>query len=262
MFVFQYLVHMNILLLQTDIKWEEPEYNRTHTREMINASPDANIILLPEMFTTGFCMSPKNVAEQADTETLQWMQEIAREKNAAIGGSVATLENYRYYNRFYFVKPDGSYTTYNKKHLFTYAGEHNEYTGGEGRVIVEYKGVRILLQICYDLRFPVFSRNRGDYDMIVYVANWPTSRIEAWNTLLRARAIENLCYVAAVNRVGNDSKNKYCGGTALIDYLGKTIIAAKENTEESISGKIDMQALNDFRKSFPALQDADNFTLI
>ncbi|MBB4037849.1 putative amidohydrolase [Dysgonomonas hofstadii] len=253
---------MNILLIQTDIKWQDPTYNKNQARKIIDASPDADLIILPEMFTTGFCMTPNGIAEKAATETLQWMQHVAGEKNAAVAGSVATEENGNYYNRFYFVKPDGSYATYNKKHLFTYAGEHNEYTAGEDRVIVEYQGVKILLQICYDLRFPVFSRNKGDYDMIIYVANWPTQRIEPWNILLRARAIENQCYVAAVNRTGNDPDNNYCGGTALIDYLGKTIVSAENNIEEAVSGSIELKSLTRFRESFPALHDADKFTLI
>lgn len=253
---------MKILLLQTDIKWQEPAFNRKHAQEIIDASPEADLIILPEMFTTGFCMSPDIVAEKANTETLLWMQTIAKDRNAAIAGSVATEEDGKYYNRFYFVKPDGSYTKYNKRHLFTYAGEDKEYAGGEERIIVEYKEVRILLQICYDLRFPVFSRNKGDYDMVIYVANWPASRRYAWDTLLRARAIENVCYVAAVNRTGDDPTNQYSGGTALIDFMGKDMIEAKENTEEAVSGEIDMLALDEFRKKFPALNDADKFNII
>jgi len=253
---------MNILLTQTDIKWQDPVCNREQAKKIIYSSPEADIIILPEMFTTGFCMTPRGVAEKVDTETLRWMQDIAKERNSAVAGSVATEENGNYFNRFYFVKPDGSYSTYNKKHLFTYSGEHNEYTAGEERVIVEYKGVRILLLVCYDLRFPVFSRNRGDYDMIIYVANWPTQRIEPWNILLKSRAIENQCYVAGVNRTGNDPGNNYCGGTTLIDYLGRTVVSAGDNNEEAVLGTIDIKALADFRKSFPALHDADKFTLI
>lgn len=256
-----YLMQMNILLLQTDIKWQRPHENREHTQAMIEASPQADLIILPEMFTTGFCMQPVDVAEPADTETLAWMQVIAKQKNSAIAGSVAIKEGDKYYNRFYFVKPDGSYITYNKKHLFTFAGEDNEYTVGEEKVIVEYKGFRILLQICYDLRFPVFSRNTGDYDMIIYVANWPTVRIDAWNTLLKARAIENLCYVAGVNRAGDDPANTYSGGTVLLDYLGKTIVAATEY-EDAVCGQIDMQELKNFREKFPALNDADKYRII
>lgn len=253
---------MEVLLLQTDIYWQQPDKNRRKAEKLIKESPDADMIILPEMFTTGFCTSPKGVAEEADTETLAWMLTIAKERDVAIGGSVATVKNEKYYNRFYFVKPDGRYTVYDKRHLFTYGEEDREYEAGKERVIVEYKGCRMLLQICYDLRFPVFSRCAGDYDMIIYVASWPTSRIYAWNTLVRARAIENQCYVIAVNRTGDDPTNKYNGGTALIDYLGNPVVETEFGKETTISGHIDMQALNNFRKSFPALQDADKYTLI
>lgn len=253
---------MNIILLQTDIQWQKPNENRTHAETIIDTLPQADLIILPEMFTSGFCMAPAEVAEKADTATLHWMQTIAMKKKAAIAGSVSVEDGGRYYNRFYFVKPDGSYTSYNKKHLFTFSGEDKEYAAGDERVIVEYKGVRILLQICYDLRFPVFSRNRGDYDMIIYVANWPTVRIDAWNTLLKARAIENLCYVAGVNRVGNDPGNSYNGGTVLLDYMGKSIVSAEDGLENAVCGEIDMQMLKDFREKFPALNDADKYRII
>jgi len=252
---------MKILLLQTDIKWQSAEYNRTHAEQLIDKYPPADLIVLPEMFTTGFCTSPKGAAEEANSDTLLWMKDMAKKKNAAIAGSVATHENGKYYNRFHFVKPDGSYTTYNKRHLFTFAGEDKEYAAGKERVIVNYLGVRILLQICYDLRFPVFARNRGDYDMIIYVANWPIPRIEAWNALLRARAIENVCYLAAVNRVGEDPYVKYNGGTVLLNYIGKDIVAAEFGKEEGIYAEVDMEALASFRKKFPALNDADSFEI-
>lgn len=253
---------MDIILLQSEIKWKEPATNRTHIEQLLSDHSSADLILFPEMFTTGFCMTPKDVAEKADTETLQWMQKLAKDKNAAIAGSVATEENGKYYNRLYFVKPNGEYTTYDKKHLFTYSGEHKEYLPGNERVIVEHNGLRILLQICYDLRFPVFSRNKGDYDMILYVANWPTSRLYAWDTLLHARAIENQCYVAGVNCTGHDPSNKYSGGTTLIDYMGQPIVTAEPYKEDVISASINIEDLKKFRESFPALNDADQFTII
>jgi predicted amidohydrolase len=252
---------MDILLLQTDIAWQSPESNRKHIRDIIESSPVADIIILPEMFTTGFCISPVNIAEKANTHTLDWLRNLAGEKNSAIAGSVATEENGKYYNRFYFVKPDGSYSVYNKRHLFSFAGETKEYTAGSERVIVEYGGFEILLQVCYDIRFPVFSRNKGDYDMIIYVANWPVSRIGAWNTLLPARAIENQCYVAGVNRTGSDPAAKYKGGSAIIDFLGNTIISSETEMEEAVLGSVNIQLLNDFRKKFPALADADKFII-
>lgn len=252
---------MKILLLQTDIVWQNAEANRSKATEIINNSQKADLIILPEMFTTGFCTSPKGAAEKANTETLAWMQAIAKEKQAAIAGSVTTEDKGKHYNRFYFVKPDGSFNTYDKRHLFTFANEHKEYEAGQERVIVEYMGVRILLQICYDLRFPVFSRNKGDYDMIIYVASWPTVRLDAWNTLLKARAIENLCYVAAVNRTGKDPYCDYSGGTYLINYLGQTMVSAQPDKQEAVYGEIDMEALKRFREKFPALRDADKFCL-
>ncbi|MDR1895271.1 MAG: nitrilase family protein [Prevotellaceae bacterium] len=252
---------MDVLLLQTDIRWQSPENNRLHAKEIIDASPKADIIILPEMFTTGFCTCPEGIAEKADSDTFAWMCNIAKERNSAITGSIATEENGKYYNRLYFVKPDGGFYTYNKRHLFSFAGENNIYTAGNERVIAEYCGFRILLQICYDLRFPVFSRNIGDYDMIIYVANWPVQRVEAWKTLLPARAIENQCYVVGVNRTGKDPAAEYNGGTTLIDFLGKPVVSAEFGKEQSVTGTANIQLLDKFRKKFPALQDADKFTI-
>jgi predicted amidohydrolase len=252
---------MDILLLQTDIEWQLPDNNRKRIERIIDSSPGADIIILPEMFTTGFSMSPLKIAEKADTVTLAWMQQLSGERNSALAGSIAVEENGKYYNRFYFVKPDGSYSTYNKRHLFSFAGENREYTAGAGRVIVEYGGFRILLQICYDIRFPVFSRNNSDYDMIIYVASWPLPRIGAWNALLPARAIENQCYVAGINRTGSDPAAKYNGGTALIDFFGKPIASAGFDREEAVLGTVNIQPLNDFRIKFPALADADKFII-
>ena len=189
------------------------------------------------------------------------MCKVAAERDCAIAGSVAVEENGTYYNRFYFVYPDGTIRSYDKKHLFSYGGEHLCFTAGKERVVVEFRGVRMLLQICYDLRFPVWTRNRGDYDMILYVASWPTSRVEAWNLLLRARAIENQCYVAGVNRVGTDPSCTYCGGTVLIDPYGKTVAECETGRECEVSGSVDMEQLEVYRKKFPVLGDADAFDL-
>ena len=252
---------MKLLLLQTDIHWNEPGRNRERATELIESSPKVDLIVLPEMFTTGFATVPEGIAEAANTDTLAWMQDTSARQNAAIAGSVATEEDGKYYNRFYFVKPDGTYTVYNKRHLFTFAGEDKHYEAGEERIIVEWRGWRILLQVCYDLRFPVFARNRGDYDMILYVANWPTVRIHPWNTLLRARAIENVCYVAGINRTGVDPYVSYSGGTALIDFKGETAAETAWNSEEAVCCEVDQEALIQFRNKFPALNDADDFEL-
>ncbi len=257
---------MKLLLLQTDIRWLAPDENRRRAGEMIDdalsARPDpVDLIVLPEMFATGFAVEPEGAAEPADTETLAWMRSVAARTDAAVAGSVAVEEGGKYYNRLYFVKPDGSFSKYDKHHLFSFGGEHLRYSPGTDRVVVEWRGWRILLQVCYDLRFPVFARNLGDYDMILYTASWPTVRIHPWNTLLAARAIENLCYAVGVNRTGEDPFSSYSGGTALVDFKGATLAAAAEGREEAIFCEVDMEALQAFRAKFPALDDADDFQL-
>jgi predicted amidohydrolase len=162
-----------------------------------------------------------------------------------------------YYNRLYFVKPNGDVTFYDKHHLFTYADEHRGYKRGDERVEVEYRGVRFLLQVCYDLRFPVFCRNRGDYDMMIFVAAWPTSRIHVWDTLLKARALENQCYVAGVNRIGTDPKCEYCGHSVIVSPYGDVMVRCEDDKECSAAAEIDIERLQSFRKKFPVLNDAD-----
>ncbi|HIW20347.1 MAG TPA: amidohydrolase [Candidatus Alistipes pullicola] len=252
---------MKITLIQTDLLWNDPAGNRARFEQKIAEAGSADLIVLPEMFSTGFCTQPRLAAEPLGGETLPWMKRIAQKTDCALAGSVAVEENGNYFNRFYFVKPDGSVSQYDKRHLFTYGGEHKEFTAGDKRVIVEYKGWRILLQICYDLRFPVWSRNRNDYDLALYTANWPTPRVDAWSALLRARAIENLCYVAGINRTGTDPNCSYCGKSALLDFKGQTLADVEPGKEALLSAELDADALRDFRKNFPALQDADRFSL-
>lgn len=227
---------------------------------MQNAGSD--LYVLPEMFATGFATSPQGMAEPATGgSTLCWMQRVAQEYDAAIAGSVAVTDETTglYYNRFYFVMPDGTYHHYDKHHLFTYGGEHRYYTAGEQRTVVEYRGVRFLLLVCYDLRFPVWSRNSDEmpYDVMLYVASWPAPRIEAWRTLLRARAIENQCYVAGVNRVGTDPYCTYPGFTTLVNAYGKAEAECKRDTPSAITCIIDMNRLRAFRMKFPVLNDRD-----
>lgn len=248
---------MRITILQRDIEWATPEVNRQRADEAIERNPHSDLYLLPEMFSTGFCTCPEGIAESVDSPTLQWMKAKAAQADAAIAGSVAVKDGEKYYNRFYFVKPDGSVTAYDKKHLFTYGGEHLRFTAGEERVVVEFRGVRFLLEVCYDLRFPIWSRNRGDYDMILYVASWPTPRVEAWSALLVARAIENQCYVAGVNRVGTDPSCEYCGGSVVIDPYGKCIASCARGEECEATAEVDMESLRAFREKFPVLNDAD-----
>lgn len=248
---------MRITILQRDIEWATPEVNRQCADVAIDCNPNSDLYVLPEMFSTGFCTCPEGIAESADSPTLQWMQSKAMQTNAAIAGSVAVKDGDKYYNRFYFVKPDGDVSYYDKKHLFTYGGEHLRFTAGKERKVVEFRGVRFLLEVCYDLRFPIWSRNRGDYDMILYVASWPTPRVEAWSALLIARAIENQCYVAGVNRVGTDPSCEYCGGSVIIDPYGKCIASCARGEESEATAEIDMEALEVFRQKFPVLSDAD-----
>lgn len=252
---------MKTVILQTDIRWASPEENTRRADELMAQYRDADLFVLPEMFSTGFCTAPEGVAEPADCGTLRWMKRKAAELECAVAGSIATEDGGKYYNRFYFVFPDGRTEWYDKKHLFTYGGEQKYYTPGSGRTVVSFRGVRFLLQVCYDLRFPVWSRNRGDYDAVLYVASWPASRAEVWKTLLRARAIENQCYVVAVNRVGKDPYCTYSGGSAVIDPYGHTLAVCEDGKEESAEAVIDMDVLHAFRKKFPVLDDADSFTL-
>ncbi len=247
---------MKTVILQNDILWADPTGNIRKADAAISLSPDADLYILPEMFSTGFCTSPEGIAE-SDGATLDWMKKKSAQCGAAIAGSVAIKEDGNFYNRFYFVKPDGDVISYDKKHLFTYGKEHESFTAGDRRVIVEYLGVRILLEICYDLRFPVWSRNHGDYDMIIYVASWPASRISAWNSLLVARAVENQCYVAGVNRVGTDPSDSYSGGSVIVDPYGNVIARCQDGIESYSEAEIDMELLEAFRRKFPVLNDAD-----
>ena len=220
----------------------------------------AELIVLPEMFTTGFSMSPENLAEEWPRQSVKWMQQKAIAKKAAIAGSIIIEESSKYFNRLVFVHPDGKIDHYDKRHLFRMSGEHNSYDIGANRTIVTYKDFRILLLVCYDLRFPVWSRNRNDYDMILIVANFPESRRYAWNTLLPARAIENQCFVVACNRVGKDGNDvNYAGDSQIIDPQGKILNLANPNEHEIITANISIQDVNNFRTSFPAHLDADDF---
>lgn len=248
---------MKTAILQQDIVWADVAENLRRAEIAVDSNPGADLYVLPEMFSTGFCTEPEGIAETADGQSLAWMRAKAASTDAAIAGSVAVHEGGKYYNRFYFVKPDGRVQWYDKKHLFTFGGEHERFTAGSERVVVEFRGVRILLEVCYDLRFPIWSRNRGDYDMILYVASWPSVRVAAWKSLLVARAIENQCYVAGVNRVGNDPYNAYDGGSMIVDPYGRITASCKDGVEAVATAEIDMDSLETFRKKFPVLNDSD-----
>ncbi|MBR4643632.1 MAG: amidohydrolase [Bacteroidaceae bacterium] len=247
---------MKVSIIQHDIVWGKPAENRLRLQQQIEAQQGADLYVLTEMWSTGFATEPMGLAERDDA-SLQWMKQMAQQQNAAIAGSIAMEKNGKFYNRLYFVKPDGSVAAYNKRHLFAYGGEDKYYERGTERVVVEWRGVRILLMVCYDLRFPVWMRCRNDYDAIICVANWPTVRIEAWKTLLRARSIENQCYVIGANRVGHDENCEYCGESAIIHPYGHAIAECERDKEGSLQAVLDMEKLREFRKKFPVLKDAD-----
>ncbi len=249
---------MRLTLIQTDIEWAAPEVNLQKLGQRLEAAPKSDLYVLPEMFATGFCTSPDGIAEEAEQgQAYLWMRRWARRLDAAIAGSVAVrLTDGSCRNRLYFIKPDGE-THYDKHHLFTYGGEQEGYRAGERRVVVEWRGVRFLLQVCYDLRFPIWTRNSPEnpYDAIIYVASWPETRMVVWNTLLRARAIENQCYVLGVNRIGSDPYCHYTGGSMRVDAYGKATEAAPG--ESSLTATLDLDRLNAFRRKFPVLADRD-----
>lgn len=254
---------MVVTLVQMDIKWGDEDANRSMVEALMKNAPKSDIYVLPEMFTTGFVTNPSEVVKDNGGETVVWMKSMSRQLDAAVVGSVAIMQDGLYYNRVFFVKPDGDVVTYDKRHLFTYGGEDKRYTAGADRAIVEWRGVKFLLQVCYDLRFPVFSRNKlagggvAEYDCALYVASWPSSRRRVWDVLLQARAIENQSYVVGVNRVGTDPVCSYNGGTTLVDSYGKVVAVAEDEQQQTVTAALDMESLSRFRKKFPVLADGD-----
>lgn len=254
---------INVSVIQSDIVWEDPEANLKNISRLILSEPGTDLFVLPEMFNTGFTNNTRDFAGTTEGNTVGKMKELSRISGSAICGSLILREDEKCYNSFVFVRPDGKVTVYNKRHLFKYGGEAEMFSKGEERVIVEYMGWRILLLVCYDLRFPVWSRNNDDYDMVIYVANWPASRRNIHDILVKARAIENLSYVIACNRVGEDGKGiLYTGGSCIVDYKGETIVAAKDNEPDLIKAELDMSLLNDYKKNFPAHMDRDSFVIL
>lgn len=260
-FASKYYGAMKVTLLQRDILWNNPAENRRRVNVTLNKYQDTDLFVLPEMWTTGFSVDPHEGLEGTDGDSLHWMQNIAQEKGCAICGSVSISEADGCHNRFYFVKPNGTFSSYDKRHLFTYGGEDKHYIKGNKRVVVDYLGFRILLLVCYDLRFPVWSRCNDDFDMMIYVANWPVSRVDVWTTLLKARALENQCYVIGVNRVGTDPYCPYCGCSMAYDAYGKIIARCNDNEECETTFEINLEKQNVFRKKFPVLNDRDTFNL-
>ncbi len=253
---------LELALVQTDVFWEDVDANLNHLGVILkNLKSTTDVVILTEAFTSGFSMDAKKVAQNLDGKALVWMKEIAVQKNVAVCGSLFVFENAKYYNRFVWVFPNGEMQFYDKRHLFSIEKENVNYSCGKSQLLIEYKGWKIFPQICYDLRFPVWARNTMGYDLMINVANWPAARSEVWKTLLKARAIENQCYVAAVNRVGTDKNPiEHSGDTMIVDYKGQ--VTHNAYSEQIIlCGSVSLDALHTFRKKFNTLIDADRFTI-
>ena len=266
------MIDLKVTTIQSDLHWENVTLNlKMFTEKMASISDETDVIILPEMFNTGFSMDSEKLAESMEGETVVWMKTQAKKYNAVIVGSLIVKENDNYYNRLVWVQPNGKTSTYDKRHLFRMAGEHNHFTAGAKRVIIEYKGWRICPLVCYDLRFPVWSRNselkesstcHSVYDVLIYIANWPQVRKAPWSKLLEARAIENQCYVVGVNRVGVDGTEKsYSGNSVIINPKGEVISDIPENENYISTESLSLDKLNDFRQAFPVGMDGDDFEI-
>ena len=260
---------LNVVGIQADLVWENPTQNLAFFEDKINMlSKNTDLVVLPEMFTTGFTMNPENVAEEMNGLSISWMQKMATENAIAICGSLVIFErpfdrtkgDKKYYNRLVFVHPCGKIETYNKRHSFTLAGEDKVYTSGSDKLIVSYKGWKICPLICYDLRFPVWARNSENYDLLIFMANWPVKRIKAWDTLLKARAIENMSYVIGVNRTGKDANEYvYSGNSLVLDFLGDELSVLKNNEVGVVKSTLVKTDLDNVREKLGFLNDMDAF---
>lgn len=257
---------LTITTIQTTLYWEDKVANLQMLETKINSIQEkTEIVVLPEMFSTGFSMKPEQLAETMEGETVQWMKRMATTKKIILTGSIIIEEDGNYYNRLIWMLPNGQYGIYDKRHRFAFAGEDDHYTAGSKRLIASVKGWKLNLLVCYDLRFPVWSRQSSgeepEYDVLIYVANWPERRVHAWKTLLQARAIENQCYVVGVNRVGEDGNNiHHSGETMVVDPLGEVLYSKKEE-EDIFTITIDKDHLQAIRQKLPFLKDADEFEI-
>ncbi len=254
---------MRIALYQQNIVWENIDSNLEKIENILSeVSGKCDLLVLPEMFSTGFTTNPTNVSEKMSGKAVSFLIEKSKQYLLSICGSVVIEEGGKTFNRMLFVRADGQLEHYDKRHLFRMSGEDNYFSAGKEQKIINFMGFNILLQVCYDLRFPVWSRNVNNaYDMAIYVASWPIPRIKVWDTLLHARALENQCFVVGVNRVGEDPAVKYNGGSRLIDFLGRDIAKIDDDTEDYVICEIEKEKLNAFREKFPAYLDADNFNI-
>lgn len=259
-------------LVQCDLRWENPEANHVHLEKLLGEldSRETDLIVLPEMFATGFTMNSREMAQpMGESQSVGWLQSQAKARGCVMTGSVAIVDQGEYYNRIIWATPEGNLSYYDKRHLFRMAGEHKRYDMGKHRQLVELKGFKLLLSVCYDLRFPVWMRQQPadhehfEYDALLCVANWPAARRQPWRTLLQARAVENLAYVVGVNRVGEDAKGlAYSGDSMLVDFKGEPLIDQPANAPFIETGTLDKTDLDAFREKFPAWQDADRFSLL
>jgi len=252
---------LNVALVQTSLIWENPKENRDRlSKKIASLSKEVDVVILPEMFTTGFTMTPQHIDAAEGQKTVEWMSKEAKGSDAAIVGSIVFFENGNFTNRLFFVTPNGTVSQYDKRHTFTLAGEDQVYKAGNSHLIVDYKGFRINLMICYDLRFPVWARNTQDYDVLIYVANWPKPRITAWDTLLKARAIENMSYCIGVNRYGQDESGyEYSGHSAVYDCLGEQQVFSLE--EIVLYATLNKAHITSTRNKLKFLDDSDGFSL-
>ena len=255
---------INIAIVQTDISWEDHSKNIIlYNSKLSKLDKSTDLVILPEMFSSGFSMNIDRIKQTMDGEVVTWMRNTAIQKNIAILGSVAIEEDNKVYNRAIFTMPDGSLEYYDKRHLFTLADEHKYFEKGNKRVIINYKGWKIMPLICYDLRFPVWSRNNNEYDILIYIANWPNKRRTAWNNLLKARAIENMSYTIGVNRIGNDNNDiYYTGDSTVINPEGVDIVSPIEKNECLREVSLSKNNLSDIRDKYSFLSDRDNFDIV
>lgn len=255
---------LKVSLIQADLVWENPEANQRHLETMMAPlSGSTHIVVLPETFSTGFSMEASRLAETMEGNTVQWLKKCAARYRMILCGSMITEESGHYYNRLLWVQPDGVVHTYNKRHLFSYAGEDREFSAGNKKIIVQVNGWKICPLICYDLRFPVWARNTEAYDVLLYIANWPERRNEAWETLLKARAIENQSIVIGVNRVGTDGNGHcYIGNSTVYGPLGETLAKASGAEEQVVQATLSRDLLEETRRQLPFLKDMDRFALL
>jgi len=254
--------HLKVCTLQSELAWHHPDANQQHFEQLIRASDDVDIIVLPEMFLTGFTMEPESIAEPWQGGRTEWLSALAKETGKALCGSLVVHLGEAFYNRFIFATPDGGLCHYDKHHLFRMSAENEHYSSGDDRCLIHYRGWRILPIVCYDLRFPVFCRNQNDYDLMICVANWPAPRRHHWRILLQARAVENQAFVVGVNRVGQDGKGlDYSGDSMVVSFKGDLMFDSPPGEAQVGVATLDLEDLRSYRKSFPAWADTDRFEL-